>query len=75
MVQILIHIFSFTSTLDHSYFAIVADVIKICLGGFIIYSQNYSWFGLNEFFVTGFILYFITSLFFTSYFYNKSLTK
>ena len=72
---LLIHIFSFTATLDHSYFAIVADVIKICLGGFIIYSQNYSWFGLNEIFVTGFIFYFITSLFFTSYFYNKSMPE
>ena len=67
---LLIHIFSFTSLLDYSYYAIVADIFKIILGFSIIYSHNFSWFGLNETFVIGLIIYFITSLFITCYFYR-----
>ena len=49
--------------------------LKIILGFTIIYNQNFSWFGLHENFVVGLIGYFIISLIFTYYFYNKNKTR
>ena len=72
-IFIFIHIFSFTALLDNKYYSIIADLLKVCLGIYIIYSQNFSWYGLGEIFSILFITYFIISLFTTSYFYNKSI--
>ena len=74
-IFIFIHIFSFTAMLDNKYYSIIADLIKVFFGVYIIYSQNFSWYGLGEIFTILFITYFIISLFTTSYFYNRSLAK
>ncbi len=74
-IFIFIHIFSFTAMLDNKYYSIVADILKVCLGVYIIYLQNFSWYGLGEIFSILFITYFIISLFITSYFYNNTLAK
>tara|TARA_B100001250_G_C19800102_1_gene790636 strand:- start:1239 stop:2483 length:1245 start_codon:yes stop_codon:yes gene_type:complete len=64
------HIFSFTSTLDHKFHAIIADSLKLILASGIIYYQNYSWFGLNTAFAIILIIYCIISTATTSYFYK-----
>ena len=69
---LLLHIFSFTSTLDYKFYAIIADVLKLSLGISILYYQEYSWFGLNEFFTIVFVAYFICSVLITFYFYNSN---
>jgi len=73
-IFIFIHIFSFTAMLDNKYYSIVADILKVCLGVYIIYFQNFSWYGLGEIISIILIMYFVISLFTTSYFYNKSIT-
>ena len=74
-IFILIHIFSFTALLDNKHYSIIADLLKVCLGVYIIYLQNFSWYGLGEFFCILLIIYSFFSLMTTSYFYNKSLSS
>ena len=69
---LLVHIFSFTSTLDYSFHAIIADFLKITLGIIILFYQNFTWFGLSDLFSIILILYFIASFVSTIYFYNKN---
>ena len=69
---LLLHIFSFTSTLDYKYYAVVADFLKLIMGIAIIYFQNFSWFGLNNFFVLLLLVYLLVSLIVSFYFYEKN---
>ena len=71
-IFLITQIFSFTSTLDYKFYAVTADILKLVLGLMIIYYQNYSWFGLNEFFVIGFVTYIIFSVIITCYFYSTN---
>ena len=69
--MLILSIFSFTSILDRSKYALVAESIKLCLGFSLLYNQNYSWFGLSGFYVYGLIFYFITSFILTYYFHQN----
>ena len=75
-IFIFIHVFSFTSSLDNKFYAIIADVLKLILGVGLLQYQNYTWFGLHQFFSIIFIIYFLLSIFITTYFYRFSkITK
>jgi len=67
-IMLIINIFSFTSTLDHRNYALVAESIKMILGFSLLYFQNYSWFGLTGFYVYALIFFFIMSYLSTIYF-------
>ena len=69
-IFIFIHIFSFTSSLDNKFYAIIADVLKLILGVGLLQYQNYTWFGLHQFFSIIFIIYFLLSIFITAYLYK-----
>ena len=64
----LINIFSFTSTLDHRNYALVAESLKLILGFSLLHFQNYNWYGLNGFYVYALIFFFIMSFLSTIYF-------
>jgi sterol desaturase/sphingolipid hydroxylase (fatty acid hydroxylase superfamily) len=68
--MIIIHIFSYTSTLDQRYSAVVAESVKLMIGFTLFYIQNYSWFGFNNVFSGGVVFYFISSFLLTVYFRN-----
>ena len=67
-IMLIINIFSFTSTLDHRNYALVAESIKMILGFSLLYFQNYSWFGLTGLYVYALIFFFIISFLLTIYF-------
>ena len=67
-VILIINIFSFTSTLDHRNYALVAESLKLILGVSLLHFQNYNWYGLNGFFVYALIFFFIVSFLSTIYF-------
>ena len=70
-IMLIVNVFSFTSTLDHRNYALVAESVKLSLGFSLLYFQNYSWFGLGGFYVYGLIFYFIISFLLTYYFQNE----
>ena len=70
-IMLIVNVFSFTSTLDHRNYALVAESVKLSLGFSLLYFQNYSWFGLSGFYVYGLIFYFIISFLLTYYFQNE----
>ena len=67
-VILIINIFSFTSTLDHRNYALVAESLKLILGFSLLHFQNYNWYGLNGFYVYSLIFFFIMSFLSTIYF-------
>ena len=67
-VILIINIFSFTSTLDHRNYALVAESLKLILGFSLLHFQNYNWYGLNGFYVYALIFFFIVSFLSTIYF-------
>jgi len=68
--MIIIHIFSYTSTLDQKYYALTAEMLKISVGLTLFYLQQFSWFGLNDVLSSGIAFYFIASFLITVYFRN-----
>ena len=70
-IMLILNVFSFTSTLDHRSYALVAESVKLILGFSLLYFQNYSWFGLGGYYVYALIFYFITSFLLTYYFQNE----
>ena len=66
-----IHVFSFTSMLDHSKYSIIAEFLKMLLGFTLLYIQGYIWFNISGIFVVGIIVYFIGSFVLTFNFYLK----
>ena len=70
-IMLILNVFSFTSTLDHRSYALVAESVKLILGFSLLYFQNYSWFGLSGYYVYVLIFYFITSFLLTYYFQNE----
>ena len=67
----MIHIFSFTSAMDKSKYFIISELIKLFFSLSLIYIQGFTWFGLIEPGIYLIILYLITSMIVTTYFFNK----
>jgi len=65
------HVFSFTSMLDHSKYSIIAEFLKMLLGFTLLYIQGYIWFNISGIFVVGIIIYFVGSFILTFNFYLK----
>tara|TARA_B110000014_G_C20086196_1_gene568123 strand:- start:131 stop:1381 length:1251 start_codon:yes stop_codon:yes gene_type:complete len=55
------HIFSFTSRLDHSSYALFIEFCKMIFGFYLLYIQNNIWFNLSEIFSIMIIAYLIFS--------------
>ena len=72
-IFIIVHIFSFTATLDYSRYCLAAELLKIIIGFTLLYQQNKVWFNMGEIFSLGIILYFIISFILTVRFYSKHL--
>ena len=70
-IFIMIHIFSFTSAMDQSKYFIISELIKLFFSLSLIYIQGFTWFGLIEPGIYLIILYLITSMIVTTYFFNK----
>ena len=70
VIMLIVHIFSFTATLDHRNYALVAEAVKLILGFSLLYAQNYSWYDLNDVYMYGLVFYFISSLLLTLNFQN-----
>ena len=68
---LLVHIFSYTATLDFKLYAIFADMLKLFLVLIVLYLQNYSWYGFNIFYTNLFLFYLIASFVLTIYFNKK----
>ena len=74
-ILLLIHIFSFTSSLDMKMYSIFAEFMKIGLGFFILMTNNYIWFNLSGKFIYIIFFYSIISLSLTIIFYLKNKTN
>ena len=75
---LIIHIFSFTATMDNNKYAVLAEGLKIVLGLSFIYLHNLSWFNLDGVLVMSICIYLIISFILTCNFYfinfkNKSI--
>ena len=68
---IMIHIFSFTASLDYSKYSILAELFKSGLGLGLLYAQNNIWFDLSKIFSLFIIVYFLISFILTVNFYLK----
>ena len=58
---LIIHIFSFTATIDYSKYALLAECLKVAIGFSFIYFYNIRWFDLEGIFVVGVSIYLIIS--------------
>ena len=72
---ILLNIFSFTSALDQKNYSILAEIFKIILGFYLVFQNNYTWFGINSTLLELIFLYSLISLLFTILFYFDSKDK
>ena len=70
---LIIHIFSFTATMDYSKYALLAECLKVAIGFSFIYFHNIRWFDLGGIFVIGVSIYLIISFILTFNFYFISL--
>ena len=70
---LIIHIFSFTATMDYSKYALLAECLKVAIGFSFIYFYNIRWFDLEGIFVVGVSIYLIISFVLTFNFYFISL--
>jgi len=72
-IFLIVHIFSFTATMDYSKYALLAECLKIVIGFSFIYFYNIRWFNLDGIFVIGVSIYLIISFILTFNFYFISL--
>ena len=72
---ILLNIFSFTSALDQKNYSVLAEIFKIILGFYLVFQNNYTWFGINSTLLELIFLYSLISLSFTIIFYFNSKDK
>ena len=56
------HIFSFTTLLDGRKYGIVAEMLKVAIAGYVLYSQDFSWYSLSGQYVSLIYIYFMCSL-------------
>jgi sterol desaturase/sphingolipid hydroxylase (fatty acid hydroxylase superfamily) len=70
-VVLLLSVFSFTSMLDNSNYAFIAELLKASLVFVLLFIQNLSWYGLQGIPVYLLIVYIIFSLALTFYFQNN----
>jgi sterol desaturase/sphingolipid hydroxylase (fatty acid hydroxylase superfamily) len=71
-VFLFITIFAYTSLMDGSLLGVFAEFAKVILGIYLLFINGYSWFGIDEQIANGtlvVIIYLITSLLFSLYFY------
>ena len=66
-VFIFLHVFLYTSQLDKKNYSFFIQLINIFYGLYIIYFQNFNWFGLPELIAFFIIGYFALSLFISHY--------
>ncbi len=74
-ILLLIHIFSFTSTMDLKVYSILAEFIKIILGFFILSYNNYIWFNVGGIYINIIVIYSLISFLLTIIFYLKNKTN
>lgn len=72
---ILIHVFSFTSSLDQKNYSIFAEFSKIILGFYLVSQNNYTWFDISNALLSLIFLYSFISLSLTIIFYFDSKNK
>ena len=60
------HIFSFTTLLDGKKHGVVAEMLKVAIAGYVLYSQDFSWYGLSGHYISLIYIYFMCSLIVTS---------
>ena len=72
---ILLHIFSFTSALDQKNYSVLTELLKIILGFYLVFQNNYTWIDVNKSLLGLLFLYLIISLSFTIIFYFDSKNK
>ena len=70
-----IQIFSLTSLLDGRWYSIAAEVLKIGTAAFLLYSQQYSWYGINGVLVNLFLVYLAGSFIISYSFLNQTLKR
>ena len=68
---LMMQVFAYTSILDGGNYALIGEYIKLGLGFFLLFYQDFSWFGLSGIFVICFILYLGISLILSHYFLKQ----
>ena len=71
-IFLLIHIFSFTATLDLKHYSIFSESLKNIIGFYILSINNFSWFNLNEIYYFLIITYLFISFLVTIIFNLKN---
>ena len=66
-----IHIFSLTALLDGKRYSIIVELVKIVFAAFLLYNQQYSWYGISGVLINLFSVYLIGSLVITYSFLNR----
>ena len=64
---LMLHIFSYTATMDQKQYAIITDFVKLVLGLILIYVFGFSWFGLGAIFTISIATYLLASFGITFY--------
>ena len=67
---LMIHIFSYTSALDHSRYMVISEIAKIGFGVYLILNHGLSWFGATGFALNLVMGYLALSFLLTCYFYK-----
>ncbi len=56
------HIFSFSTLLDGRKHGIFAEILKVVIAGYVLYYQDFSWYGLGGQLVNVICIYIVLSL-------------
>lgn len=68
---LMLHIFSYTATMDQKQYAVITDFVKLVLGLILIYVFGFSWFGLGAIFTISIATYLLASFGITFYFLKR----
>jgi hypothetical protein len=66
-----IQIFSLTALLDGKSYSMIAELVKIVFAAFLLYNQQYSWYGISGVLINLFSVYLIGSLIITYSFLDR----
>ena len=72
---IIFHIFAFTSALDRKKYSIMTEFVKMILIFYLLFKQDFMWYGLNQQYGYLLLTYSFISLLMTSYFLKDIKTK
>ena len=72
VIFLMVHVFSYTATLDGRKYAPFTESLKLGIGVVLLSFQGFSWYGSGDIIALGLSLYLLSSLFLSYYFLRES---